>query len=126
MFRLFRILRIFKLVRYFEALQTIGKVVYKKRIELISILGVLVFLIFFSSFLMYYAEAEAQPEAFHNILDTFWWAIVTFTTVGYGDVYPITPVGKVLSAIIVLIGIMLFALPTSILTAEFLNEYNKD
>ena len=126
MFRLFRILRIFKLARYFDALQTIGKVVYKKRIELISILGVLVFLIFFSSFLMYYAEAEAQPEAFKNILDTFWWSIVTFTTVGYGDVYPITPIGKILSAIIVLIGIMLFALPTSILTAEFLNEYNKD
>ena len=126
MFRLFRILRIFKLARYFDALQTIGKVVYKKRIELISILGVLVFLIFFSSFLMYYTEAEAQPEAFKNILDTFWWSIVTFTTVGYGDVYPITPIGKILSAIIVLIGIMLFALPTSILTAEFLNEYNKD
>jgi voltage-gated potassium channel len=72
---------------------------------------------------MFYAEAEAQPNAFHNILDTFWWSIVTFTTVGYGDVYPITPIGKLLSATIVLIGIMLFALPTSILTAEFLNEF---
>lgn len=122
-FRLFRILRIFKLARYFEALQMIGNVVYKKRTELISILGILLFLIFLSSFFMYYAEAEAQPEAFHNILDTFWWSIVTFTTVGYGDVYPITPIGKLLSATIVLIGIMLFALPTSILTAEFLNEF---
>ena len=122
-FRLFRILRIFKLARYFEALQMIGKVIYRKRVELISILGVLIFLIFLSSFLMFYAESEAQPEAFHNILDTFWWSIVTFTTVGYGDVYPITAMGKILSAIIVLIGIMLFALPTSILTAEFLNEF---
>ena len=126
-FRLFRILRIFKLARYFEALQMIGKVIYKKRTELISIFGVLLFLIFLSSFFMFYAEAEAQPNAFHNILDTFWWSIVTFTTVGYGDVYPITPIGKLLSATIVLIGIMLFALPTSILTAEFLNEFqNKD
>ena len=122
-FRLFRILRIFKLARYFEALQMIGKVIYRKRVELISILGILIFLIFLSSFLMFYAESEAQPEAFHNILDTFWWSIVTFTTVGYGDVYPITAIGKILSAIIVLIGIMLFALPTSILTAEFLNEF---
>lgn len=124
-FRLLRILRMFKLARYFDALQMIGRVIFKKRYELISIFGVLLLLMFISSFLMFYAEAEAQPNIFHNILDTFWWALVTFTTVGYGDVYPITPIGKVLSAIIVLIGIMLFALPTSILTAEFLNEYQE-
>lgn len=124
-FRLLRILRMFKLARYFDALQMIGRVIFKKRYELISIFGVLLLLMFVSSFLMFYAEAEAQPNIFHNILDTFWWALVTFTTVGYGDVYPITPIGKVLSAIIVLIGIMLFALPTSILTAEFLNEYQE-
>lgn len=125
-FRLFRILRIFKLARYFDALQMIGNVINRKRIELISIFGVLLFLMFISSFLMFYAESEAQPEAFHNILDTFWWSLVTFTTVGYGDVYPITAIGKILSGIIVLIGIMLFALPTSILTAEFMNEFNSD
>lgn len=122
-FRLFRILRIFKLARYFDALQMICKVLYKKRVELVSIFGVLIFLVFLSSFLMFYVESEVQQDVFHNILDTFWWSIVTFTTVGYGDVYPITPLGKILSAIIVLIGIMLFALPTSILTAEFLNEF---
>ena len=114
----------FKLARYFDALQMIGKVIAKKKYELISIFGVLLLLMFISSFLMFYAEADAQPDAFHNILDTFWWSLVTFTTVGYGDVYPITPFGKILSGIIVLIGIMLFALPTSILTAEFLNEFN--
>lgn len=124
-FRLFRILRMFKLARYFEALQMIGNVIYRKRTELISILGVLLFLMFISSFLMFYAESDAQPEAFQNILDTFWWSLVTFTTVGYGDVYPVTALGKVLSGIIVLIGIMLFALPTSILTAEFMNEFSK-
>ncbi len=122
-FRLLRIMRMFKLARYFDALQMIGKVIAKKKYELISIFGVLLLLMFISSFLMFYAEADAQPDAFHNILDTFWWSLVTFTTVGYGDVYPITPFGKILSGIIVLIGIMLFALPTSILTAEFLNEY---
>lgn len=124
-FRLLRILRVFKLARYFEALQMIGNVIYRKRVELISIFGVLLFLMFISSFLMFYAESEAQPQTFSNILDTFWWSLVTFTTVGYGDVYPITAAGKVLSGIIVLIGIMLFALPTSILTAEFLNEFKK-
>lgn len=122
-FRLLRILRMFKLARYFDALQMIGKVILKKKYELISIFGVLLLLMFISSFLMFYTEADAQPNAFHNILDAFWWALVTFTTVGYGDVYPITPFGKILSGVIVLIGIMLFALPTSILTAEFLNEY---
>lgn len=122
-FRLLRILRMFKLVRYFDALQMIGNVIYPKRIELISIFGVLIFLMFISSFLMFYAESEAQPQAFHNILDTFWWSLVTFTTVGYGDVYPLIALGKVLSGLIVLIGIMLFTLPTSILTAEFMNEF---
>lgn len=124
--RSLRILRIFKLARYFEALQLIGKVIYKKRHELISIFGLLLFCIFLSSFFMYYAESEAQPKVFKNILDTFWWSLVTFTTVGYGDMVPITPLGKLLSAIVVLIGIMLFALPTSILTAEFLNEFQKN
>lgn len=116
----------FKLARYFDALQMIGKVIYRKRYELISIFGVLLLLMFISSFFMFYAKADAQPNAFHNILDTFWCSLVTFTTVGYGDVYPITAIGKVLSGIVVLIGIMLFALPTSILTAEFMNEFNKD
>lgn len=125
-FRLLRIFRMFKLARYFDALQMIGKVIYRKRYELISIFGVLLLLMFISSFFMFYAEADAQPNAFHNILDTFWWSLVTFTTVGYDDVYPITAIGKVLSGIVVLIGIMLFALPTSILTAEFMNEFNKD
>ena len=125
-FRLLRIFRMFKLARYFDALQMIGKVIYRKRYELISIFGVLLLLMFISSFFMFYAEADAQPNAFRNILDTFWLSLVTFTTVGYGDVYPITAMGKVLSGIVVLIGIMLFALPASILTAEFMNEFNKD
>ena len=124
--RILRTFRMFKLARYFDALQMIGKVIYRKRYELISIFGVLILLLFISSFFMFYAEADAQPNAFHNILDTFWLSLVTFTTVGYGDVYPITAIGKVLSGIVVLIGIMLFALPTSILTAEFMNEFNKD
>lgn len=121
--RSLRILRIFKLARYFEALQLIGKVIYKKRHELVSILGLLLFCIFLSSFFMYYAESQAQPKVFRNIMDTFWWSLVTFTTVGYGDMVPITPIGKLISGMVVLIGIMLFALPTSILTAEFLNEF---
>lgn len=123
--RTLRILRIFKLARYFDALQLIGKVMFKKRHELVSILGLLLFSIFISSFFMFYAESEAQPKVFTNILDTFWWSMVTFTTVGYGDMVPITPLGKFISAVVVLIGIMLFALPTSILTAEFLNEFQK-
>ena len=117
------IIDLFAILPFYLPLKGLGKVIYRKRYELISIFGVLLLLMFISSFFMFYAEADAQPNAFHNILDTFWWSLVTFTTVGYGDVYPITAIGKVLSGIVVLIGIMLFALPTSILTAEFINKY---
>lgn len=70
---------------------------------------------------MYYIERNAQPEAFENIGDGFWWAIVAFTTVGYGDIYPITPLGRLLSSIISLIGIAMIAIPTGIISSAFMN-----
>lgn len=70
---------------------------------------------------MYYIERYAQPEAFANIGDGFWWAIVAFTTVGYGDIYPITPLGRLLSSLISLIGIAMIAIPTGIISSAFMN-----
>jgi voltage-gated potassium channel len=75
---------------------------------------------------MYYAEHEAQPEAFSSIPETMWWGIATLTTVGYGDVYPVTALGKLLGGVIAVIGIGLFALPTGILASGFSEELSKE
>ena len=79
-------------------------------------------LLFIISILIYYAEYEAQPEKFGNIFDGLWWGVSTLTTVGYGDVYPVTVAGKVVSAVSAFIGIGVFALPTAILGSAFLEE----
>lgn len=75
---------------------------------------------------MYYLERKAQPEVFENIGDSFWWAIVTFTTVGYGDIYPVTGLGRLLSSFISLIGIAMIAIPTGIISSAFINVMNQD
>ena len=79
-------------------------------------------LLLLASSLMYYVEHDAQPQAFSSIPATFWWAVATLTTVGYGDVYPVTELGKVLAGLICLLGIGMIALPTSILGAAFARE----
>ena len=80
-------------------------------------------LLLLASALMYYIETDTQPEAFPNILASFWWAIATLTTVGYGDVYPVTALGKILSGIIALLGIGLVALPTGIISSGFIEGF---
>jgi Ion transport protein. len=125
MFRLFRVFRIFKLGRYSEAYRLIFKVVSQKSEYLnVSLIFVLSLLVLASS-LMYFTEHEAQPEVFSSIPSTLWWAVVTLTTVGYGDVYPVTPLGKFLSAIIAMLGIGLFALPAGILASGFSEELSR-
>ena len=74
---------------------------------------------------MYYVETDVQPDEFPNILAAFWWGIATLTTVGYGDVYPVTMMGKILSGIIAFIGIGLVALPTGIISSGFVEELQK-
>jgi voltage-gated potassium channel len=120
--RLFRIFWLGKLGRYSDALQTLGRVVAAKRAEL-AITGALgAALLLIASSLMYFAENAAQPEVFSSIPASMWWAVATLTTVGYGDVYPITPVGRVLGSVIAVLGIGMFALPTGILGAAFTEE----
>jgi voltage-gated potassium channel len=123
--RLFRVLRVAKLVRYSSALQTFIRVIHAKREELVVTIGLLVMLLFWASSLIYYAERDAQPEEFSSIPAAMWWAICTLTTVGYGDVFPVTALGKVVASVISVLGIGIFALPTGILGAEFVAEIQR-
>lgn len=124
--RLFRILRILKLGRYSKALQTFGNVLKRKKEDLAIALSTLLVLLVFAASLIYIVEHQAQPEVFSSIPAAMWWAVVTLTTVGYGDVYPVTIVGKLLGAGIAVLGIGLFALPVGILASGFAEEIKGD
>lgn len=123
--RLFRLLRIFKISRYSQSLRLIGRVLINRKEELsISLFAVTVLLVTVSS-LMYFFENETQPDAFSSIPAAMWWGVATLTTVGYGDVYPVTPMGKILGALVAVLGIGMFALPTGIIGAGFVEEMQK-
>ncbi|WP_247980594.1 ion transporter [Maribellus sp. YY47] len=123
--RLTRFLRILKVNRYNDSLNLIWTVVKEKKSEL-AVTGFVTFLILLiASFTMYYVEGEKQPEQFPNIMASFWWAIATLTTVGYGDVYPVTGLGKCISGIIALLGIGIIALPTGLISAGFMGKIEK-
>ena len=124
--RVLRLFRLFKVARYIQALSTIRHVLHKKREELYLSLTFTFLILLITSSLMYFVENEAQPQAFASIPDTMWWGIATLTTVGYGDVYPVTPLGRFLGGMIAIIGIGLFALPTSILASGFADAISSD
>ena len=124
--RLVRLLRIFKANRYTHAIQKVLLVIKNKSTELISSIFVIFILMLISSVLMYSVESPVQPEVFKNGFSGLWWAVATFTTVGYGDIYPITSVGRFLSAIIALLGIGLVAVPTGIVTSGFMEASSKE
>ena len=124
--RLTRFLRVLKINRYNNSLNLIWTVIKEKKTEL-AITGFLTFLILLiASFVMFYVESEKQPDAFPNILASFWWAVATLTTVGYGDIYPITGLGKLISGFIAILGIGLIALPTGIVSAGFIEKIGKN
>jgi voltage-gated potassium channel len=118
-FRVLRMLRLAKLGRTSRAWQHIRDAVYDRRYEFGLILGLLAIALLISASLLYFAEADAQPDKFGSIPRAFWWAIVTLTTVGYGDVYPITPLGRFFAGIIAILGVTLIALPTGLFAASF-------
>ena len=124
-FRLVRLLRIFKLNRYFDAMAMIGEVVREKRRELIGSIFFVAILMLVSSLLVYAVEHDAQPEAFRNAFSGLWWAVATLTTVGYGDIYPVTVAGRLFGAVIALLGIGMVAIPTSILSSGLLDHMAK-
>lgn len=123
--RLLRILRIAKLARYLNALRLFARVASAKREELVMTSAVVAILLLLASSLMYFAENEAQPDRFSSIPAAMWWGIVTLTTVGYGDVYPVTTVGRLIGAVVAVLGIGLFALPTAILGSGFVEEIQR-
>jgi voltage-gated potassium channel len=124
--RLFRLLRILKLGRLSKSLKTITSVLKESKSELSITLFVAFILMILSSTLMYYVENEAQPDKFENIGLSLWWSVATLTTVGYGDIYPITGLGKVLSSIIAIIGIGFVALPTGIISSAFIGSMQSE
>jgi voltage-gated potassium channel len=120
--RLMRLVRILKIGRYAHAVKTLANVISRKKEELAIATFVTVMVLILSASFMYFVEHEAQPEAFRSIPASMWWAVVTITSVGYGDVAPITGMGKVLGAGICMIGVLIVALPTGILASGFLEE----
>lgn len=121
-FRIIRILRVFRVHRYSDPLHVIGSVVIRKKGQLLSSIFIVLVLIIASSLLMYALEHEAQPEAFANAFSGFWWAVNTLLTVGYGDVVPITFVGKICGTILTFLGVGMVAIPTGILSAGFMEQ----
>lgn len=123
--RLFRLFRLFKMTRYVESIKTLHNVFRAKKTELIVTAVLISLLLVFASSAMYAIENEAQPDKFPSIPETLWWAVITLTTIGYGDVYPVTPLGKIIGGIIAFLGIGLFALPAGILASGFAEELQK-
>lgn len=123
--RLFRFLRLFRLTAYMKSAKMVRNVFKSRANDLLLSLVLALLLIVISSCLIYFAEHPTQPAVFTSIPATFWWAIVTITTVGYGDMIPITLMGKILTALITLSGIAILALPAGIITAGFLEEIKK-
>lgn len=123
--RLLRLLRVAKLGRYYSSLSLIKNVFRSRKEELVLTTVLMGLLLVVSSSLLYSVENPVQPEIFSSIPATMWWAVATLTTVGYGDMYPITGLGKFLAGTIAVIGIGAFALPTGILGAGFVEEMEK-
>lgn len=123
--RLFRLFRVAKLGRYSKSLRMFGRVLAEKKEEFGITLFVLLLLLLLAACLMYFAECEAQPEVFSSIPAAMWWGVTTLTTVGYGDVCPVTPLGKAIASVVAILGIGMFALPTGILGAGFVEEVQK-
>ena len=127
-FRLFRIARIFRLFRinaYYDSLNVITEVIAGKKQQLLSSLFILGVLMLASSLCMYSLEHDAQPTVFRNAFSGIWWSVSTLLTVGYGDIYPITPMGKVMSIIITFLGVLMAAIPTGIISAGFVEQYSR-
>lgn len=123
--RMLRLFRLFKLARYSESMQLLGDVLKAKIGDLTVAFFILFLVLIFASYLMYNAEHDAQPDVFSSIPSAMWWGIITLTTIGYGDTFPVTVLGKVIGATIAIIGIAVYAIPTGIIASAFVEELRK-
>lgn len=119
----FRLLRLLKLIQHSVAVQSLLAVFIRRRAELIGAFLVIGILLLIASSAIYIAEHEAQPEVFGSIPESMWWSVVTITTVGYGDVVPITTAGRIVASFISIIGLLAVAIPTGIVGAGFYEEF---
>lgn len=124
--RLIRIFRLAKLGRMSAAMRSLASAVHSRRFELCLTLVLAFGLLLFGASALYLVEGQIQPEKFGSIPRALWWAVITMTTIGYGDVYPITPLGKFIAAFVALAGIGLIAMPTGILAAAFSDAMRKN
>ncbi len=127
-FRMLRVVRIFHLFRLnaqYDSFNVITSVLYDKKNQIISSLFIIIILMLASSLCMYSAEHNAQPEVFKNAFSGIWWAVSTILTVGYGDIYPVTFLGRVMAIIIAFLGVGVVAIPTGIISAGFVAQYTK-
>lgn len=127
-FRMLRVVRIFHLFRInskYDSFNVIKTVLYEKKNQILSSVFIVLILMLASSLGMYSAEHDAQPEAFKNAFSGIWWSVSTLLTVGYGDIYPITPLGQVMAIITAFFGVGVVAIPTGIISAGFVEQYTK-
>ena len=123
--RLFRLFRLLKIARYLKALNLIKDVLHEKKEQIYLSIMFIAFLLIIVSTVMFYVETEAQPDVFTSIPASMWWGIETLTTVGYGDMLPVTAFGRLLGGIISVLGIGLFALPAGILSSGLTEHMQK-
>lgn len=123
--RILRLFRIFKMTRYSSQFKVFTDVLKEKKDELLISAFLVIVLLVLSASLMYFVEHPYQPEVFSSIPATMWWAVVTLSTVGYGNVLPVTPFGKVLAGVVAVLGISLFALPAGIIASGFIEQVQR-
>lgn len=127
-FRMFRVVRIFRLFRinaYYDSLNVITEVIIAKKQQLLSSVFIILTLMLASSLCMYSLEHNAQPDVFSNAFSGVWWSVSTLLTVGYGDIYPITTLGKTFGIFITFLGVGMVAIPTGIISAGFVDYYSR-
>ena len=125
MFRVARIFRLFRINAYYDAFNVIAEVMIEKEDQILSSVWMILILMIASSLCMYSLENEAQPDKFKDAFSGIWWAVSTLLTVGYGDIYPVTPAGRLVGIFIAFLGVGMVAVPTGIISTGFVEQYTK-